>query len=270
MSDRQSWPAVAWFEGPAEAPVVVLGNSLGTTAAVWDQQAAVLAAEFRLLRFELPGHGGSVCWPGPYSIEQLGAGLLALLDARGLERVGYCGISLGGMIGMWLASHAPHRVAALGLVCTSAYLPPAEGWLDRARLVRAAGLASVSAAVLARWFTPGFAAASPDVIAAFRAGLEQTDAEGYAGCCEAIAWMNLISQLPAVSAATLVLAGAEDPATPAEHGAAIAARIAGARLAVIPAAAHLAAVSSAGQVTSELAAHLRAATSPGRCWRAGR
>jgi 3-oxoadipate enol-lactonase len=250
--------------------VVVLGNSLGTTAAVWRQQAEELATEFRLLHYELPGHGGSSSWPGPYSIGELGAGLLALLDARGLDRIGYCGISLGGMIGMWLASHAPHRVAALGLVCTSAHLPPAEGWQERARLARQAGMNSVSAAVLSRWFTPAYAASSPEVISAFRAGLEQTGAEGYAGCCEAIAGMNLLGQLSSITAATLVIAGAEDPATPPVHAEAIAGRVRDARLAVIPAAAHLATVSAAGQVTPALAGHLRAATSSGRSWRAGR
>src|SRR5271170_2865047 len=113
--------------GPRGAPVLVLGNSLGTSTAVWDRQVPQLQRSFRLLRFELPGHGGSAAPPGEYTIAGLGARVLGLLDSLGVDRVGYCGISIGGMIGLWLAAHAPDRIAALGLACTSAYLPPAAG-----------------------------------------------------------------------------------------------------------------------------------------------
>lgn len=256
--------------GPPGAPVLILGNSLGTSAAVWQQQAAELGTSFRLLRYELPGHGGSATAPGPYTIADLGAGVLALLDALGIARAGYCGISLGGMIGMWLAAHAPARVAALALVCTSAYLPPAEGWQARAAQVRTAGLASISAAVVGRWFTPAYAAQAPPVIEQFRAGLERTDPEGYAGCCEAIAGMDLRADLPAITAPALIMAGADDQATPPEHGTAIADRIDGARLEVIPGAAHLASVSAADTVTGALRAHLGAAAAADAIWRDGR
>jgi 3-oxoadipate enol-lactonase len=260
----------AQLAGPPGAPVLVLGNSLGTSAAVWDRQVAAFGERFRVLRYELPGHGGSAAEPGPYTIAGLGAGLLVLLDSLSIGRVGYCGISLGGMIGMWLASHAPRRVAALGLACTSAYLPPADGWQARAAQVRAAGLASISAAVVSRWFTAGYAAAAPSVVREFLAGLERTDPEGYAGCCEAIAGMDLRADLAAITAPVLVLAGAEDPATPPEHGAAIAARIDGARLEAIPGAAHLATVSAPDVVTSALLDHLRMAAEGDAAWRDGR
>ncbi len=256
--------------GPPGAPVLVLGNSLGTTAAVWDRQVGELAISFRLLRYEFPGHGGSAAAAGPYTIGGLGLGVLALLDSLGIGRVGYCGISLGGMVGMWLASHAPDRVAALGLVCTSAYLPPADAWNARAAQVRAAGVAAISAAVVSRWFTPAYAAAAPSVIEQFRAGLETTDTEGYAGCCEAIAGMDQRADLAAVTAPALVIAGADDPATPPEHGAEIAAGIDGARLEVIPDAAHLAAVSAPVAVTDALRAHLSAAAAGDASWRDGR
>jgi 3-oxoadipate enol-lactonase len=128
----------ATLEGPAGAPVVVLGNSLGTTREVWAPQAAVLAERFRLLRFEHRGHGGSPAPPGPYTIDELGADMIALLDGFGVPTASYCGISLGGMIGMWLATHAPERIDALGLCCTSAYLPPAAFWTGRAVQARAA------------------------------------------------------------------------------------------------------------------------------------
>jgi 3-oxoadipate enol-lactonase len=256
--------------GPPGAPVVVLGNSLGTTAAVWDRQVGELGESFRLLRYEFPGHGGSAAATGPYTIAGLGLGVLALLDSLGIGRFGYCGISLGGMVGMWLASHAHDRVASLGLVCTSAYLPPADGWHARAAQVRTAGLGTISAAVVSRWFTPAYAAAAPSVIEQFRVGLEATDPEGYASCCEAIAGMDQRADLADVTAPVLVIAGADDPATPPEHGAEIAAGIDGARLEVIPDAAHLAAVSAPVAVTDALRAHLSAAAADDVTWRDGR
>jgi 3-oxoadipate enol-lactonase len=249
----------ASFDDAGQAPVLVLGNSLGTTADVWAHQVPALREDFRLLRYELPGHGGAAAWPGPYTIDELGTEVLSLLDAGGIERAAYCGISLGGMIGIWLAANAPDRIWALGLVCTSAYLPPAEGWRDRARLARTAGMASVSARVVARWFTPAYAAGNSQVTGAFRATLEQVEPEGYAGCCEAIATMDLRGALRAVAAPVVVIAGADDVATPPEHGAAIAAGIPGARLEVVAGAAHLATVCSADLVTPALADHLRAA-----------
>ncbi|HWF81079.1 MAG TPA: alpha/beta fold hydrolase, partial [Streptosporangiaceae bacterium] len=170
MSDQG---LTASLDGPLGAPVLVLGNSLGTSRMVWDRQAAALAERFRLLRYELPGHGGAAAWPGTYSIAGLGAGVLALLDSAGIERAAYCGISLGGMIGMWLAARAPDRIAALGLVCTSAHLPPADGWRARADLVRAEGLAPLSAPSAGRWFTSAFADREPATVASFIAELER-------------------------------------------------------------------------------------------------
>jgi 3-oxoadipate enol-lactonase len=258
------------LDGPDCAPVLILGNSLGTSAAVWDRQVPEFVTRFRLLRYELPGHGGSPAVPGDYSIGGLGAGVLALLDSLGVERAAYCGISLGGMIGIWLAANRPDRISALGLVCTSAFLPPADAWRARAAQVRAAGLASITAGVLGRWFTPGYANQEPDVIRTFSAEFERTDPVGYAGCCEAIAATDLRPDLPAITAPTLVLAGADDPATPPAHGAAIAGLIDGARLDVIPAAAHLAAVEAAGPVTAALLAHVLAATGSGEAGVSGR
>jgi 3-oxoadipate enol-lactonase len=248
------------LDGPDGAPVLVLGNSLGTSAAVWDNQVPQFLTRFRLLRYELPGHGGTPAAPGPYTIDGLATGVLALLDSLGVERAAYCGISLGGMIGMWLAAHRPDRISALGLVCTSAYLPPADSWRTRAAQVRGAGMASITTPVLGRWFTPGLSSREPEIIGRFSAEFERTDPVGYAGCCEAIAAMDLRPDLPSITVPMLVLAGAEDPATPPEHGAAIADLVDGARLEVIPAAAHLAAVEAPGPVTAALLAHLCAAT----------
>ncbi len=251
-------PALAgWLDGPAGAPVVVLGNSLGTSRAVWDRQVPALAAHFRLLTYELPGHGGSPAAPGPYTIAELGAGVRALLDAHGIDRAAYCGISLGGMAGMWLAATSPERISALGLICTSAYLPPASGWMARAEAVRAAGMASISAASIGRWFTPSFVRREPDVTARFAADLERTDVTGYAGCCAAIAEMDLRPQLASITAPALVIAGTEDAATPPAHGALIATHAGGgARLRVIRGASHLANVAAPGETTALLLGHL--------------
>jgi 3-oxoadipate enol-lactonase len=252
---------VASVDGPSGAPVLVLGNSMGTTRAVWDPQLAALRRHFQVLRFELRGHGRlgerSPTPAGPYTIGAMAEDVLALLDARGLDRVRYCGLSLGAMIGLCLAARAPERIAGLGVCCTSAFLPPASLWQDRAARARSAGLASIAGQVVGRWFTPAFRGAHPEVPAAFEAGLvDDVDPEGYAGCCEAIAAMDQRAELGSITAPTLVVAGADDPATPPWHGAAIASAIPGARLSVVRGAAHLASVSTAGQVTSLLLGHL--------------
>lgn len=272
MSDRRAWPVpvTASFDGPPDAPMLILGNSLGTSTAVWEPQVPDLRSRFRLLRFELPGHGGAPAWPGPYTIGQLGAGVLALLDDLSVARAGYAGISLGGMIGLWLASHAPDRIRALGLVCTSAHLPPAEGWRERAARVRTAGMSSVSAQVVSRWFTADYAAREPEVVSSVRTTLEKADPEGYAGCCEAIAELDLRAGLPAVTAPTLVIAGDADPATPPEHGAAIAAGVRDGRLLVLPRAAHLATLCSPADLSVALLRHFEQVAAKDQNWRVQR
>jgi 3-oxoadipate enol-lactonase len=252
----------ASLEGPAGAPVLVLGNSLGTTGEVWEPQAAALGERFRLLRFEHRGHGGSPSLPGPYTIAELGADVLRLLDGFGVQTASYCGISLGGMIGMWLAAHAPERIGALAVCCTSAYLPPAGFWTGRAAQARTAGMASLAEPVVGRWFTPAFRARDPATVARFVTTVAGVDPQGYAGCCEAIAAMDQRSSLGRISAPTLVIAGAEDPATPPWHGARIASAVGRSRLRVIRGGSHLANVSQPGEVTAILIAHLTGA--PGR------
>jgi 3-oxoadipate enol-lactonase len=247
----------ARMSGPAGAPVLVLGNSLGTTMELWEPQLDALGRRFRLLRYEHRGHGGSPAPPGPYAIADLGADVLTVLDEFEVASACYTGVSLGGMVGMWLAANAPDRIEALALCCTSACLPPAQLWLDRAAAVRGDGLGSISKQVVGRWFTAAYEAAHPATVARFVSTLEQDVApEGYAGCCDAIAEMDLRPLLASITAPTLVVAGAEDPATPPWHGAVIASAIPGARLRVIRGAAHLANVSSAAEVTATLLAHL--------------
>jgi 3-oxoadipate enol-lactonase len=262
-SDGSGWPGTGTalplrgaLDGPAGAPVLVLGNSIGTTSSVWDPQVPVLGRHFRLLRFDYPGHGGSPAPAGPYSIADLAGGVLALLDAHGVDVAAYAGISLGGMVGMWLGAHAPGRISALALCCTSSYLD--LGWAERAALVRSQGMAPVADATPARWFTAAFRGSDPRTVAAFMAEMRQVEPEGYAGCCDAIRIMDQRDSLPSVTAPTLVIAGAEDPATPPWHGAAIARRIAGSQLRVVHGASHLANVEQPAEVAALLLGHLLA------------
>ncbi len=228
--------------GREGAPAIVFTGSLGTDLTMWSAQSDRLGERFRTLRYDVRGHGGSEVPDGPYAISDLGSDLVALLDRLEIERASLCGLSIGGMVSMWVAAHAPERVERLVLCCTSALLGPPEAWRERAATVRASGVEAIADAVLARWFTPAFAEAHPEVIERMRRILTATPPEGYAGCCEAIAAMDLTGDLPGVSAPTLVLAGADDPATPPEHGERIAGLIPGARFEVVSPAAHLATV----------------------------
>ena len=145
------------LDGPEDAPVLMLSNSLGTALGMWDDLLPGLAEHFRVLRYDQRGHGRSPAPPGPYTVAELASDALELLDRLGLERVSFCGVSLGGMTGMWLAINAPERIDRLGLCCTSAHLPPREMWTERAATVRAQGMEAVADAAMERWFTPAFA-----------------------------------------------------------------------------------------------------------------
>jgi len=238
----------ARLSGPEQAPVLVLSNSMGTTTAMWDDQLEALSRHHRVLRYDHRGHGGAGPPPGPYRMEQLGGDLLGLLDELELERVSFCGLSLGGMVGMWLAANAPGRVERLALCCTSAKVDPGP-YLERAAKVRAGGTGSVAGEVVERWFTPGFRERAPETVARAVAMLLATPAEGYAGCCEAIAAMDLRAGLGSI-------AGADDPATPPAHAEAIVAAIPAARLEVVAGAAHLANIEQPERVTRLLLDHL--------------
>jgi 3-oxoadipate enol-lactonase len=246
--------------GPGDAPVVLLGSSLGTTSAMWDAQVPALAERLRIVRFDHRGHGGSPAPPGPYEIADLGADVLALMDRLGVQRAHYCGLSLGAMVGMWLAANAPDRVDRLVLICTSAHLSPASMWAQRAAAVRAAGTPEVVAdRVVDGWLTPAFAAAHPEQRRRLRDMLAANPPDGYAACCGAIERMDLRDELPSIAAPTLVISGAQDPAAPPEHQQLIADAIPGARLEVVDDAAHLAAVQQPQIVTRLILDHLEAA-----------
>jgi 3-oxoadipate enol-lactonase len=246
------------FDGDPAAPVLVLAGSLGSTFAMWEPQLP-LAERFRLLRYDHPGHGSSPPADGPLAIDDLGAGAVALLDELELERVSFCGLSLGGMAGMWLAIHSPERIERLVLSCTSAHLGPREFWEERAELVRREGMAAVADTVVGRWFTPRFHAEHPELVDRYRAMLLGTDAESYARCCEAIRDLDLRDDLSGIVAPTVVIAGAEDPSTPVEHAETIVRGIAGSRLLVIPDTAHLANVEGADTFNEAVLEHLAVA-----------
>jgi 3-oxoadipate enol-lactonase len=209
---------------------------------MWDEPLPWLVDRFRVLRYDQRGHGRSPAPPGPYTMADLAGDALDLLDRLGLERVLFCGVSLGGMTGMWLAVNAPDRLDRLALCCTSAHLPPRESWTERAATVRARSMEAVAEAALERWFTPALAERCPDAVERTRRALLNVSAEGYAGCCEAIAEHDLRAEVGSIRVPTLVLAAADDPATPPEHGRLIAEAVAGARLVVLERGRHLVAV----------------------------
>ena len=243
------------LEGPRDAPVLVLANSLGTSLDMWEDQAPALRERFRLLRYDHRGHGGSSVPPGPYRIEDLGRDVLALLDRLGIERVSFCGLSIGGMVGMWLASEVPERVVRLVLCCTSARFDP-DAYEARARTVRQYGVAKVADAVLERWFTPALRESRPEVVEWAEQMLRDTPPEGYAGCCEAIAGADLPGRLGGIQAPTLIIAGAEDQAAPPDRSEYIRASLPDAHVIVLSPAAHLANVEQPEAVTRAILDHL--------------
>jgi 3-oxoadipate enol-lactonase len=243
-------------DGPEGAPTVVLSNSLGSTPAMWDDQLPPLLERLRVVRYDHRGHGASPVPPGPYELDDLGADVLALLDRLGLERVHWCGLSLGGMVGMWMAIHAPERVDRLVLCCTSAKLGPPEMWADRAATVREHGVDAVADAGIERWLSPTFIEREPEIAARIRAMLASTPAEGYAACCGVIERMDQTARLGEIRAPTLVIAAADDPATPPEHGELIASAIPGARIEIVPGARHLATVEQPQAMTDLIIGHL--------------
>jgi len=204
------------LDGQTGMPVLVLSNSLGAALQMWDAVLPALAGHFHVLRYDTLGHGRSSAPPGPYTIPQLAGNVLSLLDALKIEACHFCGVSLGGMTGIWLGIHHPHRVKSLALSNTAARIGSREGWEDRIRSVRERGLAAMADGILGRWFTPEFRAAHPNELRAMLDALIATAPEGYAGCCAAMQEMDMSSDLARIGAPTLVVAGTQDPVIPIE------------------------------------------------------
>jgi 3-oxoadipate enol-lactonase len=220
-------------EGPQSAPVLMLSNSLGTNMHMWDDQMPAFTRHFRLVRFDRRGHGKSSVPKGPYSIERLGRDALAVLDGLGIERVNWCGLSMGGMEGQWLGANFAKRIDKLVLSNTASYFPDRTMWNGRIGVAREKGLAALVDTTIERWFTAGFRQQSPQAVARIRDMFLATDVEGYVGCGAAIRDMDNRSLLAKVRVPTLVIAGRHDMGTTLEAGQFIAEHIPGAELAVM-------------------------------------
>ncbi len=217
------------IDGKDDAPVLMFSNSLGADLSMWEPQAAALADRFRVLRYDTRGHGKSAVPAGPYAIAQLGGDVVALLDQLGVQRVYFCGLSMGGAIGQWLALNAPQRLDRLVLANTSAKFGTPELWRGRIDAVNAGGVAAIADAVLGRWFTADYAGREPAVLARMKAMMTATSAAGYAACCAAVRDVDHRDLLAGVTTPTLVIIGKHDAATPPADGALLAAGIPGAQ-----------------------------------------
>lgn len=234
------------LSGPEDAPVLVLGNALGTTTAMWND----FALPFRLLRFDHPGHGRSA--PAEQrTIESLATNVIELLDHLELRQVHYCGVSLGGMLGVWLAANTD-RISRLALLCTAAWYPDKSVWDERITALRSAGMEPMADAIVARWFTPTF---SPAAVARFRAELLQVDLPSYLACAEAVRNMDLRADLAKVDVPTVVIAAAQDHATPPEFARLIAEDLPHSDLYIVGEAAHLAVVEAPRTISVILDGH---------------
>ena len=244
--------------GAADRPTVVIGGSVGSTLATWGPQVAALAGEFRVIAYDHRGHGGSPAPAGPYTVDDLALDVLALLDDYQVTRAHVVGLSLGGMVAQLIAARQPHRVDRLVLLCTAAHYPDPRPWVERAATVRSGGTEAIADVVVDRWLTADYRREHPDQTARLREMLAGIDREGYAGCCEAIAGMDLRRDLSRIQAPTLVLAGAQDPAVPPEQMRELAAAISGAEFVIVPGA-HVPPLEHPDTVTALLLGHLGAA-----------
>jgi 3-oxoadipate enol-lactonase len=227
----------------------MLSNSLGTNCGMWQPQISEFTKRYRVLRYDSRGHGRSAAPPGPYTIETLGRDALALLDALDLERVRFCGLSKGGMTGMWLGANAPRRLDRLVLCNTSARVGAPEAWTQRIDTVRKSGMAAIAPGVVDRWFTREFQQRAPDAVEQLRRMLLATAPEGYVASCAAIRDMNQSDTIAAIDLPVLVVVGGKDTATPPDHGAYIAKRVRRGRLVTLDAA-HISNVEAADAFTS--------------------
>ena len=250
----------ALVDGPDTAPPLVLLCSLGSTVAMWAPQRRDLAGTFRVISMDARGHGGSPVPDGPYTIADLGRDVLETLDDLGVARAAFAGVSLGGAITQWIGLTSPERATGLALLCTSARFSDPGPWHERAATVRAGGAEAVADAVVARWFSPRYAADEPSTVEDMRTMIAATPTEGYAACCEAIAGWDVVDGLGAIAVPTLVVSGAEDPATPPAHGKILADGIPGARFEIVEDAGHLASYQRPEIVTPLLAEHLEGLT----------
>jgi 3-oxoadipate enol-lactonase len=245
------------MEGPANAPGLVLSNSLGTNFAMWDAQMPELRKHFRVLRYDTRGHGQSEVTPGPYSFDQLGRDVLSLADETDLGTFSFCGLSMGGVTGMWLGIHAGKRLHKLVLCSTGAKIGNDEIWDARIEVVRKGGTKSIAAGAMERWFTSRFRESSPEIVERVKHMVESTSTEGYIACCGALREVDLRESIAAIATPALVISGTHDPATPPADGRFIAQRIPGARYVELDAA-HLLNIEQHDRFIQEVSDFLRA------------
>ncbi|GGL81316.1 3-oxoadipate enol-lactonase [Streptomyces fumigatiscleroticus] len=261
MSETKT-PALQYrFDGPEDAPVLILGPSLGTTWHMWDRQVPELAKQWRVFRFDLPGHGGAPAYPAG-SVTDLSARLLTTLDALGVHRFGYAGCALGGAIGVELALRHPERLASLALIAASPRFGTADEFRQRGVIVRTNGLEPMARTAPERWFTGGFAAAQPAITDWAVQMVRTTDPGCYIAACEALAAFDVRPELGRVGVPTLVLVGSEDQVTGPAEARTLVAGIPDARLAVVPGASHLVPVEQPAAVTDLLVRHFSTAWQP--------
>jgi 3-oxoadipate enol-lactonase len=236
MINGDGCPIHVEVEGPERAPALMLSNSLGTTLAMWDEQVAPFTQHFRLVRYDRRGHGKSGVPKGPYTMDQLGRDVLAVLDGLGIKKINWCGLSMGGMVGQWLGANAPERVERMVITNTSSFFPDKNGWNERLKLVEEKGVAAFAATNMTRWFTKGFLERAPQKVAPIQAMFAATPLAGYLGCGAAVRDMDQRPLLPKIKAPTLVIAGQHDGATPPEANEYIAKNIPGAKFTLLDAA----------------------------------
>jgi 3-oxoadipate enol-lactonase len=234
--DIQGNPFAVRCDGPDNAPALLLSNSLSSDLSMWEEQVPHWAKRFRIIRYDQRGHGQTAAPPGTYSMDQLGRDAVAVLDHFSIPRAHFCGLSMGGMVGLWLLTHAPERIGRAVLSNTSAYMGPKELWNGRIALAREGGMEATVEPTVKRWFPASFHAAAPAAIERMRDMIRRTSLAGYVGCCEAIRDMDQRESIRAIRNPVLVIIGAKDPATTPEAGRAIHAAIPGAAMAVLDAA----------------------------------
>jgi 3-oxoadipate enol-lactonase len=223
------------IDGPQHAPVLMLSNSLCTDLRMWDDQIPAFTKQYRVVRYDRRGHGQSSVPKGPYSVDDFGRDALAIMDALALDKVNWCGLSMGGMVGQWLGANAPERISSLVMSNTHSYYADKTVWDERMKLAREKGMAAAAGPAMGRWFTPEAMARRPDKVSLIQKMFGETDLEGYLACCTAIRNMDMRPCHPRITAPTLVIVGLQDPATPAAAGVEIQKRIKGAELATIDA-----------------------------------
>jgi 3-oxoadipate enol-lactonase len=247
--------------GPHDAPVLVLSHALGTNLTLWDQQVEALRGSFQIIRFDTRGHGQSAAPRGPYTLSFLASDIVTLLDELGVSRAHFCGVSMGGLIGQYLAVHHPERIARLVLSNTAAKIGNDEKWDRRIQLVAEEGMPAVFEEVLEGWFSAPFRDLHPPIVDSLAGALKATAPEGYIGCCQAIRDADLSQHLERIKAPTLVIAGTEDQATPMASAQFLQQKIRGSQLIPLRCA-HLACAEAAAEFTDRLNRFLTGANQP--------